>query len=281
MKFLRSKFFIGCLAVAIVLTLAASALAVFGQADLLRAVLGGIVKPFSWCGTKISDAINGFTDIFTEYDLLVEENKALREELDKIKDEKHSADVLREENSWLKRYLDVKTDNPAFVLSDAQVVGRESGNYATVMTLNRGSIHGIKRGMAVITYDGVLGHVTEVGLDFCRVVSIVESSSSVGVYVDRSQVQGVVKGDVALRADGVCLMSYSADADIKTGDLVYTSGGSGSSYPAGLLVGEVISITADDTTRTLVAEVKAAVDLSGGKAPDRVMIICGYDGEDR
>jgi rod shape-determining protein MreC len=97
--------------------------------------------------------------------------------------------------------------------------------------------------------------VTDVGLDFCRVVSIVESSSSVGVYVDRSQVQGVVKGDVALREDGVCLMSYSADADIKTGDLVYTSGGSGSSYPAGLLVGEIISITADDTTRTLVAEV--------------------------
>lgn len=281
MKFLRSKFFIGCLVAAIVLTLTASALAVFGQTDILRAALGSMVKPFSWCGTKISDAINGFTDIFTEYDLLVEENKALREELEKIKDEKYSAEVLREENSWLKKYLDIKNNNPAFVLSDAQVVGRESGNYATVITLNRGSIHGIKRGMPVITYGGVVGHVTEVGLDFCRVVSIVESSSAVGVYVDRSQVQGVVKGDVALREQGICLMTYSADADIKTGDLVYTSGGSGSNYPAGLLVGEVISITADDTTRTLVAEVKASVDLSGGKVPDKVMIICGYDGEER
>lgn len=277
MKFLRSKFFILSAAVAIVLALTASALAVFGRADLLRSAIGSIAKPFSWCGTQVANAINGFTDVFTEYDRLKEENAALKGELEAIKKEKYSYEVIKEENAWLKQYLSMKTEHPAFILSDAEVISREAGNYSTVLMLNRGTIHGIKRGMPVITYDGVLGHVTEVGLDFCKVTSIIESSSSVGVYVDRSKVQGVVKGDVELRSQGLCTMTYNAGSDVKVGDRVYTSGGSGSYYPDGLLLGEIISISADEATRTLVATIKTSVDLTEENIPDRVMIICGYE----
>lgn len=277
MKFLRSKFFILLAAVAIVLALTASALAVFGRADLLRSAVGSIAKPFSWCGTQVANAINGFTDVFTEYDRLKEENAQLKDELEAIKKENYSYEVIKEENSWLKQYLSMKTDHPAFILSDAEVISREAGNYSTVLMLNRGTIHGIKRGMPVITYDGVLGHVTEVGLDFCKVTSIIESSSSVGVYVDRSKVQGVVKGDVELRGQGLCTMTYNAGSDVKVGDRVYTSGGSGSYYPDGLLLGEIISISADEVTRTLVATIRTSVDLTEENIPDRVMIICGYE----
>ena len=277
MKFLRSKFFILTAAVAIVLALTASALAVFGRADLLRSAIGSIAKPFSWCGTQVANAINGFTDVFTEYDRLKEENTRLKSELEEIKKENYSYEVIKEENAWLKQYLSMKTEHPAFILSDAEVISREAGNYSTVLMLNRGTLHGIKRGMPVITYDGVLGHVTEVGLDFCKVTSIIESSSSVGVYVDRSKVQGVVKGDVELRSQGLCTMTYNSGSDVKVGDRIYTSGGSGSYYPDGLLLGEIISISADEVTRTLVATIKTSVDLTEENIPDRVMIICGYE----
>ena len=277
MKFLKSKFFIFTAAVAIVLALTASALAVFGRADLLRSAVGSIAKPFSWCGTQVANAINGFTDVFTEYDRLKEENQQLKDELEEIKKNNYSAEVIKEENAWLKKYLSLKTENPAFILTDAEVISREAGNYSTVLMLNRGTVHGIKKGMPVITFDGVLGHVTEVGLDFCKVTSIVESSSSVGVYVDRSKVQGVVKGDVELRSQGLCSMIYNAGSDVKVGDRVYTSGGSGSYYPDGLLLGEITSISADEVTRTLVATIKSSVDLTNENIPDRVMIICGYE----
>ena len=277
MKFLRSKFFILTAAVTIVLALTASALAVFGRADLLRSAIGSIAKPFSWCGTQVANAINGFTDVFTEYDRLKEENTRLKSELEEIKKENYSYEVIKEENAWLKQYLSMKTEHPAFILSDAEVISREAGNYSTVLMLNRGTLHGIKRGMPVITYDGVLGHVTEVGLDFCKVTSIIESSSSVGVYVDRSKVQGVVKGDVELRSQGLCTMTYNSGSDVKVGDRIYTSGGSGSYYPDGLLLGEIISISADEVTRTLVATIKTSVDLTEENIPDRVMIICGYE----
>lgn len=276
MKFLKSKFFIICLLVAILLAATASALSMSGQTDILRGALGTIAKPFLWCGNIFSNAVNGFTDVFTEHDRLVAENQELRDQLEAMKNSSAEAEIYKAENMWLKEFLDLKSNRPEFTFTDARIISRESGNYSTVFMLNKGSIHGIKKNMAVITEDGVLGHVSEVGLDFCKVVSILESSSAVGVYAERSGASGVAKGDLNLKEEGKCVLTYSADADIKIGDTVCTSGGSGSIYPDGLFLGEIVSIKADEVTRTLVAEVKAAVDLTDGKLPQNVVIITGY-----
>ena len=92
---------------------------------------------------------------------------------------------------------------------------------------------------AVITEDGVFGSVSECGIDWAKVVSIVETASAVSVYSERTGVTGVVSGDTALRTDGYCIMTYIAsNADIKVGDRIFTSG-NGGIYPAGLLIGEV------------------------------------------
>ena len=277
MKFYKSKFFIICAAVAIVLVLVPSALSVFGYTDVVRSGLKTIATPFEWCGSKVADALSGFVSIFTEYDELKAENAELKDALEAAQNQDYENSVIKAENEWLKSYLKVKSDYPDLLMSDATIVSRESGNYATVLTLNRGSVHGIKRNCPVITADGVFGHVSEVGLDWCKVVSLVETASSVSVYTDRAHVVGVVEGDSILRNDGICRMTYiDAAADIKIGDKVY-SGGSGAIYPSGLLVGTVSSIEADEYTRTLVAHVEPAVNFSDINSTSRVMIITGYD----
>ena len=48
-------------------------------------------------------------------------------------------------------------------------------------------------------------------------------------------------------------------------------------YPAGLLLGTIVSIEADEATRTLRAEIAPAVDFTQIDKVDRLMIICGYD----
>ena len=277
MKFFRSKFFIICLCLALVMVLVPSAFAAFGRTDLLRSALVTVTKPFSWCGAQIADAVNGFTDIFTDYDRLKEENKALREELEAIKQQEYNAEVIQNENTWLKQYLKFHNEHPDYLLTDARIIARESGNYATVLTLNRGTVHGIKTNMAVITENGLFGYVKEAGLDWCRVVTVVETASSVGVYIDRSQVSGIAEGDLNLRNGGVCRMTYiAADADIRVGDRVFTSG-DGSMYPPDLFLGTVVSIEADEATRTLSATIQPAVDFNDLDHVDRLMIICGYD----
>ena len=125
--------------------------------------------------------------------------------------------------------------------------------------------------------DAKTGYVSEAGLDWCRVVTVVETASSVGVYTDRTGAVGVAEGDPSLRNGGNCRMTYiNADADIRVGDLVYTSG-SGSMYPSGLLLGTIVSIEADEGTRTLNAEIKPTVDFTSIDRIDRLVIICGYE----
>ncbi len=277
MKFYRSRFFIICVIVAAVLVLIPSALSIFGYADVVRSGLKTVAKPFEWCGKAAADAVSGFVSVFSDHDKLTKENAKLKEELRDTEELEHENAVLAEENAWLRSYLKVKQDFPNLLMTDASIISRESGNYATVLTLDRGQIHGIKKNMPVITADGVFGHISEVGLDWCKVVSIVETASSLSAVSDRTKVQGVVEGNELLRADGICKMTYiDADSDIKVGDKIYT-GGSGNIYPSGLLIGSVISIEADAYTRSLVAHIKPAVDFESIASSSRVMIISGYD----
>lgn len=264
----------------LVLVLVPSAFAAFGQTDLLRSALVTVTKPLSWCGSVMADAVNGFTDIFTDYDRLKTENNALREELEALKSAQHDTDVIQNENDWLKNYLNFHTEHPNYLLTDAHVIGREANNYATVFTLDRGTVHGIEVNMPVIYNGGLFGYVSEAGLDWCRVLTVVQTASSVGVRTERGGADGVAEGDPALRDGGNCRMTYiDPDDDIRIGDKVYTRGGAGSMYPAGLLLGTVVSMEADEATRTLTAEIQPAVDFTRTDSIDRLMIICGYEGK--
>ena len=277
MKFVKSKFFIVCLAVAIVIALVPAILTAFGQVDIVRSGLKTVAKPFEWCGSKLAGAVDGFVSVFDDYDELKKENEELRATVDSLENQLADNDVLKEENQWLREFLDLRNKNPDFVLTDADIISYESGNYSTVLTLNKGSVNGVKKNMPVITSAGVVGYVSEVGLDWAKVTSIIESNSKVGVYTDRTGVIGTVEGSPELRVEGKCLMSYDPDADIKVGDRVYTSG-TGSIYPDGLLIGRIASIEADEATRRLMAVVEPAVDFTSLTELRNVMVVCGYSG---
>ncbi|MBO7310473.1 MAG: rod shape-determining protein MreC [Clostridia bacterium] len=277
MKFAKTKFFIICLIIAVALVLVPAILTAFGQVDIVRSGLKTVAKPFEWCASKFASAIDGFVSVFTDYDDLQEENQQLKDTIDSLENERADNAVLKQENEWLKKFLDIKNKNPDFELADADIISYEAGNYSTILTLNKGTVHGIKKNMPVITADGVVGYVSEAGLDWCKVTTITESTSKVGAYTDRTGVIGTVEGSPELRREGKCSMTYSPDSDIKVGDRVYTSG-TGSIYPDGLLIGKIVSIEADQATRTLIAVVEASVDLASVENLQSVMIVRGYVG---
>jgi rod shape-determining protein MreC len=281
MKFLKSKFFWITSAVLAALIVVTVFFGVLGVPAPVRGAVKTLATPFTYCGSKIGVAVDGFVSAFTRYDELMAENEDLRSALESAERESRENEVLREENEWLKQYLKLATDHPEFLLADASVIGGDSGNVSTVLTLNRGQVHGVKQKMSVITEDGLLGYVKEVGLDWCKVVTVVETASSVGVYTERTGVRGIAEGNADLSSDGCCRMTYiDPSSDIRPGDRVFTEGGNGSLYPPGLLLGTVEALDAVEGERMLVATVRPAVDFSEGSALRRVMIICGYDTEE-
>ena len=154
------------------------------------------------------------------------------------------------------------------------VISYSAGNYMTSFTLNRGTLHGIKVNMPVVVTEGIVGYVTDVGLNWCMVSSVIETASSVGAYVPRSGATGIVSGDASLRNEGICKISYlDANADIQVGDMVLSSG-TGSVYPADLKIGEVIAVEVDEYSRSLIATVKPSVNFTNLRY---MMIITGYE----
>ena len=151
MNFFKSKLFIFCLIAAILLTLVPTLIAAFGGTDLLRAALGTVAKPFTMCASGVANAFNGFVDVFTEYDKLKEENEELRAELEEYKNKEYNEELLQAHNDWLKDYINLHDQNPNFIFTEANVISREAGNYSTVLTFNKGSVHGIKKRMPVLS----------------------------------------------------------------------------------------------------------------------------------
>ena len=279
MKFHKSKAFIICLVCAIVLTLIPTMLAAFGGTDLLRSFMGTIAKPFNFVGTKIGEAFNGFIDVFADYDNVKKENQRLKEELEAYKDKEYNEQLLKEQNNWLKDYINFHSSNPSFKITDAKIISREAGNYGAVITLNKGTANSIKRNMPVIVSDGLLGYVSEVGLDWCKVTTVIEAKNSIGVYSERQGTQGILSGSIELRDKGLCKMTFINGADgIQIGDKIFTSGGSKSIYPADLYIGSVTEVKIDEFTGEAVAVITPKTDFTKLSEISDVMIICGYSG---
>lgn len=276
MKLFKNKFFIVCLTVAVAVAVLMSVFSLMGYRALVRNVLGTVATPFRAIGNLFCGAVEGFGKHFQSIDALEKKNAELEEENRALRERIEQAERLEAENERLRDYLGMKAAYPTFTLEEGTVIGHEGENYLTVLTLNRGSIHGIQVNMAVITKDGIVGCVSEVGLTWCKVSTILEDARSVGVLAPRSGASGILSGEYTYRENGTCRLTFLDDdarsADVRVGDRIETSG-LGSVYPAGLTVGQVTDMRADAATRSLIATVKPTVDLS---SLSYVMIIKGY-----
>ncbi len=272
-NFFKSRSFFVLVTVFVLLAGIPTILSAMGQGSLVKDSVMTILTPLSRGARAIGEAFSGFGEYFSEFERLEAENKALSERVKELEEEVYNAELLEEENAWMRAYLGAKRAHTDFVFCDANLIGSESGGHISSFTLDRGTSSGIAVGMPVLTEDGVVGCVTEVGLTFSRVSTIINYDASIGAYIERSGEVGIVSGDFTLRRDGLCLLEYLPfDADVEVGDTV-TSSGLGSVYPRGLVIGEVTEITGDEYNHVKVAVVKPAANLSD---ITKVMILTGY-----
>lgn len=272
--FLKSRFFIVLVAAVVLFVAVPTALSAMGLQEPVRNVVNVLTTPLQKVFNYVTDAIDGFSSYFTEFDNLVSENAALKKENAALRDRLYKAEKTENLNAWLEEFLEMKRYHTDFSFTPATVTGGDSGNYMTVFTVDRGSAHGITENMPVVSPDGVIGYVSEVGLTWSKVRTLIESTASVGAYIERTGEMGLVTGSFMLAADGVCEITYlPADSDIRVGDRILTSG-YGSIYPRDLVIGYVSTLAPDAYSRTLTATIIPAAALTD---LEKVMIITDYD----
>jgi rod shape-determining protein MreC len=120
----------------------------------------------------------------------------------------------------------------------AQVIGTSGSEQSRVIYIDRGSDHGLKENMAVITPDGIVGKVLRVFPGTAQVLIISDQTSGVGVILEKSRLQGILKGS----ADGTVNVEYiMTDEKVEPGEVVLSSGGD-KIFPKGLPIGKVAAV---------------------------------------
>lgn len=272
-NYFKNKFFYIVTVIALLCAIIPTVFYSMGLTFVFRDAVGIVLTPLQKAFNRAAEAMDGFAAYFYKFDELVDENIVLKERVAELEAQIYDARELEEAYAWLTDYLDLKAQHTDFQMMRAAVTGRESGNYASVLTLDVGYGAGIERNMPVITSVGIVGRVTEVGYNWCKVTTIVEAQSAVGAFIERTEDVGIAEGKFELSADGLCELNYlAADASVEVGDRVLSSG-YGSVYPRGLVIGYVEEVGVNPYTRGPDIKIRCAVDFS---ALTDVMIITEY-----
>ena len=145
--------------------------------------------------------------------------------------------LIKKDNIRLRKILSLQESSNNYNIS-AAVISRKTGGWWRQITLNKGSKDGVEIGNIVMGPGGLLGRVNNTSLFTSSVTLLTSPESKLGVWVDRSQTNGVLVGS---GDDHPSLILYSKDADIKVGDFVSSSPAS-SLLPPNIPIGIVQSI---------------------------------------
>jgi rod shape-determining protein MreC len=224
---------------------------------LLRFWAAELVTPVgrigSWTSSKIRGTWNGYIALHGAH----AENERLRAELDQLRLRTRDLESQAGEAQRLRVLLDFRQAHSDTPMLAAQVIGASADPTSHILFINRGERDHLRRNMAVITPDGIVGKVVEVfANNTAQVLLINDKESGVGVLFADTRTHGVVKGT----GDPEPLMDYvSNDEKVHAGQIVVTSG-EDRIFPKDLPVGVVDEAKQGNTFQVIRVRPAARLD---------------------
>ena len=236
-------------------------------------VVQGLLTPFRAGAnalTKQSEQIYGY--IF-RYESLVAENEALKKQISNMEDDARQADSYYRENQRLRDALALTQTREDFVLVDAYIIAWGTTDWNSTVTVSKGSNAGIETGMCAITANGeVVGLVTEVGLNYAVIKTVLDSTLEISATIASSGYNGMVSGGYSDGRKDLLWMDYLPSAAvIRNNDQVVTSGST--VYPRNLILGHIVDAGYDETGVAKYAVLDPAVDIG---SLEQVFILTEY-----
>ena len=213
----------------------------FRYAESVRQVVALAAYPIQRIAMAPVDLFHGVANYFGSTAALQEENTALKTKQLRAAPELLLLEALKEENNQLRRLLDAQERLPSkSVFAEILYAGRDP--FSRKVVIDKGSQNGILAGQPVIDDVGVIGQVTRVYLLMSEVTLLSDKEQAIPLQVQRNGLRAVAYGG----AEGgmLDLRFMAANADIRNGDTLVTSGIDGT-YPPGLPVATVARIERD------------------------------------
>ncbi len=172
---------------------------------------------------------------------------------------------IRLENEHLKKLLGFSRSLDV-VNIPAEITGRDPSNLYSGLIINRGSRHGIRKNMPVVSFQGsgaaLVGKIVQVGRSSSIILPVYDYQAFVSARLQSTRYEGLINGQGGV--DVPLVMKYikkRARDEISVGDIVVTSGES-YQYPKNVPVGMISRIRGLDYETSLELDIEPIIDFS-------------------
>jgi len=230
-------------------------------APVIQVALDPVVAAQRWLGTRylaiytMLRSPGDVTALRTENEQLKNENALLRSQLRPLQEEQKDFEVFYS-------LLNVARQQPSNDYVAAMVIGRDANPFMRYVLIDQGSDAGLRRGMPVLTAQGLVGRIDAVTSNAARVQLLTDASSAVNIRLPETGAEGILVGSVT---GDLSIDMIPQDVKVQPGELVLTSG-LGGTYPGNILVGQVISVRKQETALFQSASVQPVVDFASLRA---------------
>jgi len=206
----------------------------------------------TWSISKISGAWRGYVGLQDTR----AENARLQQELDQLRIRNRELESQAAEGQRLAALLNFRESHPEAPMIAAEVIGASADPTSHTLFINRGERDHVRRNLAVITPEGVVGKIVEVFPSTSQVLLINDKDSGVGALFSATRTHGVVKGS----GDPNPRMDYIVnDEKVQPGDKILTSG-EDHIFPKDLPIGKVESAKPSTPFQSISIEPAARLD---------------------
>ncbi len=245
----------------ITLTLVAVGLVILALGGYLtplsRLALSPLISTQTWISERFQ-ALQLYLTSPRDVAQLIQRNAELEAEIAHLRTQIIELQQQLGEYRILSALLDFARAYPEYQYVGASVIGRDPSPFVKYIHINRGSDDGLRRGMPVVTQQGLVGRVSQVTAAAALVQLITDPSVVVNVRLEPSRAEALLSGSIT---GDIGLDMIPQDADVEPGALVLTSG-LGGNYPPNVLIGQVTGVRSQDYDLFQSASMQPVVDFT-------------------
>ena len=236
----------------------------------------GVLTPFRAAATALTTTAEKYYGYMFRYEALAAENEVLKKQIAEMEDTARQAESVSRENQRLRKGMNLLETHEDYKLVDAYIIGWNSSDWQNTLTINRGTNAGIQKNMCAVTENGeVVGLVTDVGINYAEVTTILDSTLEISGTIASSGYNGMVRGGYIDGHQTLLQMNYLPSAAIiRNKEQVVTSGST--VYPRGLIMGNVVDAGFEETGIAKYALLDPAAEIN---SLEQVFIITEYTTE--
>ena len=203
-------------------------------------IFNKIITPFQNGLVHLKNKFANNDSFFENIDTLKIENEELKKQNEELQKQLDEMQLIKSENEILREYANLSEGYSEYETVGAYIINKNTSNLSDVFVINAGTDQGVIANMAVISEEGLVGHVISATKNTAKVQPIIDAASSVSALTSSARTNVIVNGQVDSDKE-LKVSTLQVEDELIIGDVIETSG-LGGIYPKGIVIGTIKEI---------------------------------------